>query len=114
MSYYRGVNYGQLLRDRRAVMVNACAYRSVKISAEPDNQSTMEHLPSVRFARNWLLSDLLPRAHDGQQLVVIAKRWRFWQNTPALKSLEGRGVVFDRCPVNENLTGQAWACTSTS
>ena len=109
VSYYRRVNYGQLLHDGCAVIVNACAYRSNSISAEPYNQSTLEKLPSVRIARNWLTNDLLPRARSGQ-LLVIAKRWKYWKNTATLKSLDGRGVVFDRCPANQNLTGNAWAC----
>ena len=109
VSYYRRVNYGRLLSDGCAVVVNACAYRSVRISAEPENQSTLEHLPSVKVTRDWLLHDLLPRANDGR-LLVIAKRWQYWRNTRALRSLDGRGVVFDRCPVNQDLTGNALAC----
>ena len=105
--YYRRVNYGQLLHDGHAVIVNACAYRSVKINNEPDNQRILRHLPSVKVARDWLLNDLLPLARDGQRL-VIAKRWRFWENTPAHRELKGCGVVFDRCPANPDLTGEAW------
>ena len=107
VSYYCRVNYGQLLRDGRAVVVNACAYRSVKISEEPDNKRILEHLPSVKFARDWLLNDLLPLARDGQRL-VIAKRWVLWENKSALSALVGCGVAFDRCPANPNLTEEAW------
>ena len=107
VSYYRRVNYGQLLHDGHVVIVNACAYRSVKISNEPDNQRILRHLPSVKVTRDWLLNDVLPLARDGQ-LLVIAKRWRFWENTPALRKLKGCGVVFDRCPANPDLTGEAW------
>ncbi len=53
--YYDHTNYGDFIADGRAVFVNACAYRSPKISQEPDNRATMKTLCSVAFTRQWLL-----------------------------------------------------------
>ncbi len=92
--YYEKTNYGNLIFNGKAVMVDVCAYRSSKISEEHKNQKILRELPSVDFTRRWLLQAVLPLA-KAQRRLVIAKRWRFWKMTGELKELEGVGVMFD-------------------
>jgi hypothetical protein len=47
--YYSGINYAELVISGAAAIVNACAYRSPKISAEPENRKVIQQLPS-RFS----------------------------------------------------------------
>ncbi|MDE0406799.1 MAG: hypothetical protein OXN81_02980 [Alphaproteobacteria bacterium] len=75
--YYETVKYGQMILDGCAAVVDACAYRSERISQEPRNRALLEDLPSVHFTRRWLLNCVLPLARKGQKLVV-AKRWSLW------------------------------------
>lgn len=58
-----------LLEAGEAAVVNAMAYRSRRISKEPDNQAVAEKLPSVKFHRNWLRSDVIPAL--GKVMVVV-------------------------------------------
>ncbi len=102
--YYRKINYGELLFDGRAVMVDACAYRSKSLSNEPKNKKIAEDLPSVKFARRWLLEAVLPLANAGRRLVV-AKRWSLWNASSELRTASG--VVMDPCPQSSNITGGA-------
>ena len=91
--YYETVKYGALILDGRAAVVDACAYRSVRISQEPQNRELLEDLPSVCFTRRWLRNCVLPLARKGQKLVV-AKRWSLWDvRKPELERLDG--VVVD-------------------
>jgi hypothetical protein len=71
--YYNQVNYGPLIGCGQAVLINACPYRSKKISAESENKRLLERLPSTQFTREWLLATIIPLAESGQRL-VIAKR----------------------------------------
>ncbi len=103
--YYDSTNYGNFLADRRAVLVNACAYRSPKLSQEPDNRAIMRRLPSVAFTRRWLLEAVLPRAEKGERL-IIAKRHGQWKLPPSF--FEAVGVAVDRAPVSPQITGDAY------
>ena len=101
--YYDETNYGQWLADGRAALVNACAYRSPKISKESDNKKIIKKLPSVGFTRSWLLDVLIPLAQSEQRLVVV-KRPGLW----SLPDLQGTvGIVFDRTPISARITGGA-------
>jgi hypothetical protein len=60
-----------------AVIVNAIAYRSPKISKEPDNINLGRSLPSNRVHRAWLHNEVVPRAQSNERL-VIAHRYGLW------------------------------------
>ena len=101
--YYHETNYGQWLADGRVALVNACAYRSPKISEEPDNKRIVKKLQSVRFTRSWLLDVLITLAQNEQRLVVV-KRPGLWN----LQDLRGTdGIVFDPAPISARITGGA-------
>ena len=98
--YYHETNYGQWLADGHVALVNACAYRSLKISEEQPNRRVAAFLPSVRFTRSWVRDVLISLAQGGQRLVVV-KRGGLWK----LNDLRGTaGVVFDPAPVNPSIT----------
>lgn len=104
--YYEELNYSKLLSDGNAVLVNACAYRSKKLSDEPENQRLLEKLPSVLFARNWLIEAVLPLAIAGQRL-VIAKRHRRWNLPPSFK--EAKGVIVDPAPISPHISSRPYS-----
>jgi hypothetical protein len=104
--YYDRVNYGSLLADGRAALVNACAYRSPKITEEPDNKRLIKLLASVAFTRRWLLDVVLNLAQSGQRL-LIAKRPGLWQLPSHV--FECANVVKEPAPVSAQLTSGPWA-----
>lgn len=103
--YYDRTNYGNLVTAKKAVVVNACAYRSPKISdkAENDNRSMIKRLPSSIFTRRWLLEAIIPLAKNGSRLVVV-NRGGLWSLGSAANSV---GVVRDPCPASRLITGTA-------
>ena len=105
-TYYGTVNYGPLLVTGKAALINACPYRSPKISEEPENKRLLKHLPSVEFTRRWLLEAVMPLADAGQKL-VIAKRPGLWRLPAKVRQLSG--VVVDPAPVSPQITGVPWA-----
>lgn len=74
--YYSSVNYSELLLSGKAATVNACAYRSNRISQEPENKKIIKKLPSVMFARSWLLDSVLPLVKQGGRVVVARRSCR--------------------------------------
>ena len=88
--YYDDTNYGHLLASGKAVLVNACAYRSPKITKEPDNQKMIRRLPSSTFVQKWLLEAILPLARRGERLVVF-NRGGQWKRLP--KSITAESVI---------------------
>ena len=103
--YYDNVNYSQLIISGKLALINACPYRSPKISAEPENRRLIKSLPSARFIHSWLLEALLPKANAGKRLIV-ANRYGLW-NLPS-GFMKAKGVVIDPAPVSKHLTGIAW------
>jgi hypothetical protein len=101
--YYDRTNYGDLVATRRAVVVNACAYRSPKISEEPENQRIIPKLPSSIFMRQWLLEAVMPLAARGERL-IINNRGKHWRLGAAANA---PGVVRDPCPASPLITGAA-------
>jgi len=93
--YYRDVNYAELVFSGKAALVNACAYRSPKISMERDNQRLLKRLPSVHFARGWLMQEILPQVEAGARFVVV-KRRRLWALPETVKTI--KGVYLDPAP----------------
>lgn len=104
--YYHKVNYGTLLSDGSAALINACPYRSPKISEEPENRKVLKQLPSVRFTRQWLLDAILPLAAEGERLVV-AKRPGLWSLPTSAR--QAKGVVYDPAPVSPQITREPWS-----
>jgi hypothetical protein len=103
--YYNGVNYGPLIGSGQAVLINACPYRSKKISAEPENKKLLERLPSTQFTRDWLLATIIPLADSGRRLVV-AKRPGLWRLPQTLRT--ANGMVFDPAPISPQITSKPW------
>lgn len=102
--YYDDTNYGHLVATGQVVVVNACAYRSPKISREPENKRIVSRLPSSIFTRRWLVEAVLPMARKNDRLVVV-NRNGLWKLSPALN---GIGLVRDPCPVSPLITGAAF------
>ena len=103
--YYDRTNYGHLVASGKAVVVNACAYRSPKISdkTEADNRSMIKRLPSAIFTRRWLLEAVIPMASKGERLIV-ANRSGLWNLGPAINAT---GIVRDPCPASPLITSTA-------
>jgi hypothetical protein len=104
-SYYDRLNYGPLLATGQVALINACPYRSRKISEEPENRRLLKNLPSTAYARSWLLEAVMPLVNAGKRLLV-AKRPGLWDLPAVLRN--GDGVVFDPAPVSPQLTSTAW------
>jgi hypothetical protein len=102
--YYDRTNYGDAVASGQAVLVNACAYRSPKITEEPQNQKLIKRLKSSIFVRRWLLEAVLPLAAHGDRLVVV-KRGGQWHLPPEFSMAPG--VVKDRAPISPRITGEA-------
>jgi hypothetical protein len=76
------------VREGKAVIVNAVAYRSKSIAREPENRRLAERLPSVKAHRKWLRNEVLPDAKNGRRLIV-AHRCGLWN----FSSTEFRGAT---------------------
>ncbi|MEM9346620.1 MAG: hypothetical protein AAGB26_08380 [Planctomycetota bacterium] len=98
--YYSDVNYADFICRGIVATVNACAYRSPKISAEPENRKLIKKLPSAAFTRRWLIDSVVTSANRGEKLVV-AKRYGLWNLPKELMS--SHGVVKDPAPVSPYL-----------
>ena len=105
-SYYSAVNCGPLVAGGQAVLINACAYRSPRISEESDNRKLIRRLPSAVFARRWLLEGVLPLVRNGQRIVVV-KRPGLWELPADFRAMAG--VTFDPVPISPQLTAGPWA-----
>jgi len=104
--YYDRTNYGHLVASGDAVVVNACAYRSPKLSEESDNRAMIKRMPSAIFTRRWLLEAVLPMAAKGERLIV-AKRSGQWKLPPMFATAEG--VAVDPAPVSQQITSVPFA-----
>jgi len=103
--YYRGVNYADLVSSGCAVAVNACAYRSPRISEEPDNRKLIRRLPSCIFHRDWLVNTILPELQSGKR-ILVGKRHGLWFLPPSIK--ECAGFIADPAPVSPHLSKFVW------
>jgi len=102
--YYDDTNYGHLVASGRAVVVNACAYRSPKITNEPANQAIIKRLPSCVFTRRWIMEAVLPMARCGDRLIVV-NRGGLWKLPASFYA--SPGVVRDPAPISARITGAA-------
>lgn len=96
--YARNSFLAPLIREGKAVLVNACAYRSVQQTAGVE--ALANELTSVHFARKWLRRELIPQAIAGSRLVV-AHRWKLWGLTEGVLP---QGVVRSTAPASPYLT----------
>jgi len=99
--YYQGINYSELVFCGKAAIVNACAYRSRKISAEPENRRLIGRLPSVLFARRWVFEVVLPQMQSGEK-VVVGKWHGLWNLSDLIKG--NSGFIADPAPVSPHLS----------
>ncbi|WP_161808751.1 hypothetical protein [Tsuneonella troitsensis] len=104
--YYDRTNYGHLVAAGKAVVVNACAYRSPKLSEEADNRAVIKRLPSSVITRRWLLEAVLPLAARGERLIVV-KRGGQWKLPKTISTAPG--VTVDPAPVSSQITGVPFA-----
>jgi hypothetical protein len=89
--FFQKGRLGKLVREGKAAVVNAMAYRSPKISHETEktNRHIAELLPSVQRHRDWLHSHLLPAAGE---VMVVVHRPRLWKLKHSLR--ENNFVLF--------------------
>lgn len=94
--YYGKGRLGALIRKGDAAILNAVAYRSVRLSEEPENQALAKRLPSVTFHKRWVLNELIPSAQSGQRFLIVHRNgmWGLDQD------LEQSCLRFSRNPVS--------------
>lgn len=99
--YYAASNFGHLIELGNLAVVNAVAYRSPKISNEPQNRALAAKLTSTRVHRNWLHEYLVPLAVRGERLVII-HRTALWGISS--KDLSAPNIIFSRNPASPYLS----------
>ena len=95
-----------MLLEGKEAWINACAYRSPRLSQEAQNSRLIKMLPSAQFTRPWLVEAIVPMAARGERLIV-AKRVGHWGLSPELKNAPG--VVTDPGPIPPQITRKPWA-----
>ncbi|KUF10415.1 hypothetical protein AVJ23_13540 [Pseudoponticoccus marisrubri] len=80
--YYLGRNYTQWLREGRAAVLNAVAYRS-RDTGDACVARLAKVLPSAEFHRTWLRETLWPEVSAGRRFVVV-NRWGLWNGADAV------------------------------
>jgi len=92
------------VREGNAVIVNAVAYRSPKITdkSESENRSLAKHLPSAKMHNQWLRDELLPDVRSGKRCLV-AHRWSLWDFGPEIVGPLAN-VHFSRAPASPYLS----------
>lgn len=75
--YYGSVNFSHLIESGKVALANAVAYRSRKISKEPENAKLARRLPSLAVHRSWLRDEVIPDVKKGNRILVI-KRGGLW------------------------------------
>lgn len=97
--YYQRNALFPWVRDGSAVIVNAIAYRSPKISEEPHNQRVGRLLPSWRVHQQWLKEEVLPTVRSGKRRLV-AHRFSLWDYLPRGEP----NVDYSRNPASPHLS----------
>ena len=99
--YYHHKTYSKELWLGRAVVINACAYRS----RNRPSLRRIRGLPSVNFIKDWLRQVIAPQVRRGERLIVA---WRpgLWKD--ALDALGQTGVVRDGNPRFPDLSWAQW------
>jgi hypothetical protein len=106
-TYYTEHPAFRWIQEGRAVIVNAVAYRSPKISTEPQNLKLAKLLPSVNAHRQWLHEEVLPEARNGTRCIV-AHRWTLW-NFPPKNARGFANVHHSKCPASPYLSNDLMA-----
>lgn len=75
--YTKNPLFDDWIRDGKAVIVNAVAYRTAKIREGTENDKVAKLLPSWKVHREWFCKEVLPDAERGQRRVV-AHHPRLW------------------------------------
>lgn len=101
-NYYHERNYGRLILEGELALVNAIAYRSPRLSKEPENRQIAELLPSVAVHRRWLRDIIMPEAQDGRRLIIAHRRgmWRIPKSPMAV------GLIRTPAPVSPDLDNE--------
>lgn len=100
-SYYTDQEIFELVLKGEAVIVNACAYRSGRLSGERENRRLADVLPSVKASRRWLRQEVLPAAKRGARLIAV-HRWSLWDFEPG-SVLPASNVYYSKSPVSPYL-----------
>ncbi len=96
--YYKKLSFHPWIVSGQAVLVNAVAYRSRRISEEECNRKVGKRLPSRQVAIQWLWDELVPDVRAGKRK-AFANRWTLW----GLKSRVHSDFGFSRCPISADL-----------
>ena len=88
--YYGDSAFGPAIRAGEVAVANAVAYRSPRLSQEPDNRRLARKLPSLDAHRRWLFEELLPAAERGERFVLVHRNG--WWRVP--KTMAGPTIVF--------------------
>jgi hypothetical protein len=89
------------IREGKAVIVNAVAYRSKGLTRERENQRLAKRLPSVKVHRSWLRNEVLPDAEKGRRMIIV-HRWSLWNFEPS-EFRETANVYYSKNPVSPYL-----------
>lgn len=76
--YYVLGPFSAMLRDGKALLVNAVPYRSPSLSKEPINKEIAARLPSRQLHRKWLMEEVLPKARRGERFLLVHRNG-WWQ-----------------------------------
>jgi hypothetical protein len=76
--YYSLGPFSSMLREGKALMVNAVPYRSPSLSKETINREIAKQLPSLMVHQTWLMTEVLPQARRGDRF-VLAHRNGWWK-----------------------------------
>lgn len=84
-TYYTQQAIFPWVRDGEAVIVNAVAYRSPKITDKRElaNRRLAKQLLSAKAHNMWLQEEVLPDVRNGKRFLV-AHRWSLWELDPQL------------------------------
>jgi hypothetical protein len=70
-SYYAGGAFATWIREGKAILVNAVAYRSPSLSKEPYNKRVAKRLRSLDLHRRWIMEEILPEATQGRRFLLV-------------------------------------------
>lgn len=103
-AYYTQQAVFPWVREGSAVIVNAVAYRSPKITdkSESENRNLAKLLPSTKVHNLWLRDELLPDVRNGKRCLV-AHRWSLWDFGPETVGPLAN-VHFSRAPASPYLS----------
>lgn len=99
--YYGQRNYSRFIESGELALVNAVAYRSQVLSK--GDEAFAKKLPSTKVHREWLRSELMPTAKEGNRLIV-AHRNMLWGLDKGEENNFPGTLVFSSNPASPNLS----------